>query len=242
MKTTTRIKTILIAGNLCGGLYKSTTIATLGDCLQTLGHSVQYIDLDVPSNQMLQKLQPKTVGFDPRFTGYMSNAMDAAIQSPEDITIIDCPGGTMDAITKAATMADDACSARIVIGIIINAKYDYPLIGGIEFAKTFGNLDPEFIILANNWEDTPNVLLETPEGKLLSDLAQGRVIQFPPYSDVMKCDFRETPAVPTLMADAKNPIAAAPWKSHHEETLQSVAKLTEWLVGKSIPHAASNLA
>ena len=149
----------------------------------------------------------------------------------------------MNAIAKTATMADDSCSARIVIGIIINAERDYTLSGTIEFAKTFGNLDPEFIILANDWKDTPNVLLETPEEKLLSDLAQGRVIQFPPYSEVMRRDFIKRPAVPTtIMADAENPFAAAPWKHYHKETLQSVAKLAEWLVGKSIPNAAAKLA
>jgi hypothetical protein len=236
-------KTIIFAGNLCGGQHKSTSIATLGDCLQTLGHTVKYIALDIMGIPMLKRLHPPTTQYDPRWTEAMDLAMRDAVQSPEEIVLIDCPGGGWgEKLPDLASLAQQELGARVIIAPIIDAQSENSIEGAAAFIEMFSNTANEYAIIANNWPENPeshNVLLESEGGKLFCQLARDRVIQFPPFSQRMRRDFHDKPAVPSAYMTNSNPFEAAPWKSYHKQCLESVAKYAEWLAGKPTPTAAS---
>lgn len=244
METTvkkTTPKNILVAGSMCGGQYKTTTIATLGDCLHSLGYSVKFIALDLVGKPILQILYPATACYDPRNPVAMHESMDDAIRCPEDIVIIDCPGcGWGKELPEIAATAITEFGARVVIAPIINAQDEYSLHGAHAFSKAFHGIEADDIILANNWLESPETtnLMESRKGKLLIEISEGRVIQFPPFSAFMRQGYNRNPAVPSAYLSDSNPLRAASWEKHHKECLQSVSQYAEWLTGKVTPTLA----
>lgn len=229
-------KTILIAGNQGGGQRKSTTIATLADALRNLGQSTKTIAIDWKSSPpTLQRLCPDTECFSANIGG-ADAAMEAAYAASEDIVIIDSPSCYAENLAKSEYLIPpENGGARIVVGIIINAQSLHSLECGIQYVYPFAQHVVEYIVLAVNDESNANNVLESPGGQLLVKLAEGRVIEFPAYSRRMLCDHNDRPAVPSVhITQAENMFVAANWKKYQTETLNSVAKHAEWLVGNPV--------
>lgn len=206
-------KTILIAGNMAGGQYTSTTIGTLGDGLQTLGHAPNYIAIDRASSPpTLQRLCPGTIHIQP--DDGEGAAFEAAYESSADIAIIDCPACYADQLANPESLGPLAKgSTRIVVGIVVNPQSDHSIECGIGFADAFSSIADEYLVLTvtDGWDNSRNLLLETKMGKLLIELAKGRMIKFPQYSEVMRRDHNARPAVPSAhISQAANEITASP--------------------------------
>lgn len=232
-------KTILIAGNMAGGQYKSSTIATLADALHTLGHSTKTIAIDYEAVPTLQRLCPDTVRIS--LSAGAEAAMKAAYDSTADITIIDSPSCYAEnlANTELLSLLAEG-GTRIVVGVIINTQSEHSLECGVPFAYPFAPYSPEYIVLAVHGGGAINHnaknILESPGGKLLTELAQGRVIEFPAFSQLMRQQHNDRPAVPSVhIAQAENELMSATWKRYQTKTLKSVSQHVEWLVGKPMP-------
>jgi hypothetical protein len=230
-------KTILIAGNQGGGQFKSTTIASLADSLQTLGYSTKTIAIDRDSSpSTLQRLCPDTVRISAN-NGGATAAMEAAYDSTEDIVIIDSPSGFAENFANPELLPTEG-GTRIVVGVIIDAQSEHSLECGFYFANALFPLASDYLILAVNdgWAINHNAknILESPGWQELVKLAEGRVIEFPAYSQLMRRDHNAQPAVPSVhIANATNVLAAYPWRSYHNGVTQSVSQHAEWLVGKN---------
>jgi hypothetical protein len=222
------LKTILIAGNHAGEQFNSTTIGNLGDCLQTIGYYAQYVAIDMMEYPRLKTIHQDTYCYKPDSS--VGDVMATALFAAGHISIIDCPGASAD---KLATQIKTVRSfgVRVVVGIIVDTQSKHSLECGIEFANTFAGYTREFIIMANEWDDTPNVLIETPEGKQLIKKANGRVIKFPPQPRLTpkKPRIRDTP-----IAAVDNIFMPAFWNRYREQMLKSVSPHAEWLAGKPL--------
>lgn len=235
--------TILIAGNQGGGQRKSATIATLADALQSIGYTTAPIAIDSSANSMLQKLLPCTRHLFPLRDG-AEGVYQAAYDSTADITIIDSPSCYAENLANPELLRLLAeGGARIIVGVIINTQSEHSLECGVQFAYPFAPYSPEYIVLAVNdraIESNANSVLESPGGQTLVQLAQGRVIEFPVFSQRMLRDHNARPAVPSVhIAKATNPFEAVPWQSYHKKVLESVSQHAEWLTGKPIPTPAT---
>jgi hypothetical protein len=231
MKTTAP-KTILIAGSQGGGQFKSTTIATLADALQIIGHSTKTIAIDHGGKPMLQKLCPDTVHVS--LSDGAVGAYEAAYKFPADITIIDSPSCYAENLADSTFLIPpEAGGARIVVGVIVNTQSEHSLECGVQFAYPFAPYSPEYIVLAVHDGASNKNVLKSPGGKLLTELAEGRVIEFPAFSQLLRQQHNDRPAVPSVhIAQAANPISALPWKRYQAEVLESVSRHAEWLIGK----------
>jgi hypothetical protein len=229
-------KTILIAGNQGGGQFKSTTLASLADALQTIGYSTKTISIDCPSSpSTLQRLCPDTVSI-PANNGGAAAAMEAAYDSPEDFVIIDSPTRYTENLANQLLSLLTKGGTRIVVGVIINPRSENSFELGMQFAQAFAPYTPEYIVLAvsDGLKKSTNFLVETKQGQLLTQLARGRVIEFPAYCQLMRSDQNARPAVPSVhISNAENVFTAEPWRVYHNEVTQSVSQHAEWLVGKT---------
>lgn len=238
MKTTST-KTILIAGNQAGGQFKSTSIATLADALKSIGYSTKTIAIDHGGKPMLQKLCPDTVHIS--LSAGAEGAYHTAYDSTADIAIIDSSSCYAENLANPEIMGPLAeAGVRMVVGIILNIQSEHSLECGIEFAKAFEPLNPEYIVLAVHpswpspgWPSHYPGILDSLDGKWLTELAQGRVIEFPAFSQLMLRVHNDRPAVPSVhIAQAANPISAVPWQSYLAKVLESVSRQAEWLIQK----------
>lgn len=234
-----KTKTIMFAGSMCGSQYKSTTIAILGDCLEALGNTVKYINLDATPNSTLQFLQIQAESYDPGSLSCMYNAFCDANNCYEDIVIIDCPvDGCMQDLIEFSTIEQSDDYTRILFVPIVNSQDQKSLEGAMEFVSLFSALPHQLVILANNWDQKHNILSDTSMGKLLCLMAQGKLIKFPAFSNRMRKESVEQSAFMTKA----NRFADVVWESYHKQCLESICPHTKWLTGKPLPSEAPNPA
>lgn len=242
------MKTLCIIGNDKGGITKTSSSGTIADALENLGYTVRFLSGDKGSNLTLRKLYPNTVHYDVKDKPSMDKAMEAALNSDEDIVFFDFPGFSADIVRDyfASRSFETFAEAglRLVLAVVLT-QHPEPISGGIGWIETFLGY-AEVMLIANGKDTTegqPINLAAIDGSQLLSQLAENRVVEIPRFSNDMLDAYNLHPAVPSAYlpgGTAYNALnyslfSASPWKRHHTAVMRSISPLAEWLVGKPIP-------
>lgn len=239
---------LLIAGNDKGGIGKSTTAATIGDGLMALGYKIRMADGD-STNETLQDLIPGVEQVRYKNEGAMNDFIASLPGHGSDLTILDLPGDAGEILAAYFTPARikllEEHGIRIIVGLTLVQDSDATR-GAVVWAETFhGRVD--CIGLANG-SLTPTgktFSLESLEGGgAVAQIIKGRLIVVPRFSDLMLEHFRRCKAVPSAYLHGGRAASAlglhfldeAPWRTHHEAVIASVAAHAAWLTGKPIPN------
>lgn len=219
-------KTLLIAGNHAGGLYKTRTIGTLADSLQSLGRSVHCLSCTSDSSHTLKLLHQTTSCFSPDNLE-IDRMLDEIANSEARTVILDYNGDSSLLAEHIDSLRNR--QVRILVGAIVTDQ-PYTWESGLDFIKNFPGCE---IIIFQTGTDSP--ITPPSEGERLATLAQGRTIHFPNYSLIMENAYRAKPAVPTAMIQStSNPLIASSWQKHHLEVTKTIRRYASWLTARPI--------
>ena len=219
-------KTLLIAGNLAGGLYKSTTIGTLADSLQALGRSVHCLSCTCDNYHKLKLLHQTTSCFSPENLE-IDRMLDEIANCEARIVILDYNGDTALLAEKIDSLRNR--HIRVLVGAIVTDK-PYTWVAGLDFIKEFPGCE---ILILQTGTDFP--INPPSEGVRLAELARGKTIHFPIYSSIMENDYLHQPAVPSAMIQsARNPLYAKPWQNYHLQVTKTIQRYAGWLTARPV--------
>jgi hypothetical protein len=244
---------VVICGDDKGGVTKSTSCAAVADGLVALGYSVRLGDGDA-SNKTLSLINPSAERIDCRDAEQLNTFIAASPESGADISMVDMPGASGDVLARyfQETGFDtfEEMGVRIIVATTLTQTAD-SVRGALAWVKTF--LDQADFVLFANERDTPPgqtfTLAGIPSGQDVYNLAQGRVVRIPRWSDYMTKHYLRGKGMPSdYMAGGRvykelklNLLSVAPWKMHHRRVTSSVAAVAPWLTGKPLPEPAPEI-
>ncbi|NBZ94838.1 MAG: hypothetical protein EBR40_00115 [Proteobacteria bacterium] len=236
---------VLFSGNDRGGVGKTFNNTQLGDALEALGYSVNFVDADPGSSSMIG-IVPSARVVDPSKEEELDQLFSDIAEGDADLTIVDLGAGTTGSnLAKYFANGGDIrerLGIRVIIGISINSdpeaiKCSIPWIEGLSEVG-------EFMTLVSHEKTIPFDFNKLPAGEILLDISENRVIHFARLPDRLlehytarkgkAAEFIEGGALVDYLG--LNIFESAAWNVYRNDTINGVYPYAEFLTGRKAPN------